>query len=597
MTTLSPDPLASRRLIRDFRQYAPTFLKVKDRDGGRMIPFRMKPIQQDLDDEVVKAHNQGRPALIQVNKSRRLGTSSYVAARFSHRCFTRRYEHAICMADLGINAKKIFQIYEWMYDHLVPMVRPLKAGSKGQSINLVRLYSQIDVGSAESLTFGRGGDAQLVHLSECAYYKDPESLLSAILPGFSARGDGILILESTASGPDSWWANLWQRSEDGVSRFVPKFYGWYQDPAHWMPEAVQPEEITEEEQEWMELYGVNAHQLAWLRFRQAVDCQGRDDRRRREYPASARDSFSAVGSVAWDENTILQCYRRQAPEMVGRLTDKGFRKDQQGELTVWETPMEGALYIIGADPAGGLKENDLAAAEVWRVGRKPGEWPIQVAEWTGHEDPITFARTLTRLGTYYRRALLACEVQGVGRGCQAALQKTFHYPRLHRWIRWDSYKTKSSTYGWETTIQSKQIMIGLADWLIRTGHVVIRSPHLLNEFIHYQEVSPGVYECVAGEGHGDRLIASMIAWTSWFQHLYQGVNMRELRATLSRIYGGTSEAETRQEKAQQQSRLWTPGAPGDIFDAVDGYTEHEEEPVDMSRVWNVPHRGRAMANY
>jgi hypothetical protein len=32
-------------------------------------------------------------------------------------------------------------------------------------------------------------------------------------------------------------------------------------------------------------------------------------------------------------------------------------------------------------------------------------------------------------------------------------------------------------------------MIGMADWLI-ARNPVIRSPHLLNELIHYQEVSP-----------------------------------------------------------------------------------------------------------
>jgi hypothetical protein len=119
--------------------------------------------------------------------------------------------------------------------------------------------------------------------------------------------------------------------------------------------------------------------------------------------------------------TILRCYKRQAPEAVGMMTEHGFLPMPDGPLMIWEMPMEGALYVLGADPAGGLKDNDNCAAEVWRVGRKPGEWPVQVAEWVGHEDPITFAKTLTMLGTYYRKALLRAS-DGVGRGCQAALK-------------------------------------------------------------------------------------------------------------------------------------------------------------------------------
>jgi hypothetical protein len=494
------------------------FLKIKDRDGGRVVPFVMKPIQQRIDDEVVRAHASGRPALIQISKSRRLGTSSYVAARFSHRCFTRKYQKGVVMADIGFNARLIFELYERMYAHLPPAVQPVKAGSKGQQINLTRLDSQINVGSAESPTFGRGGDAQLIHLSESSYYSDPEGLMNAILPGMSARGDGILILESTSNGPEGWWADLWQRSEDGVSRFTPLFFAWYEDPDHWLPDAVPEELFTEEEQEWVTRYGVNGNQIAWLRYEQDVSCQGRDDRRRRDFPASARDSFSAVGDVAWHMDTLKPCYKRTRVEATGNITERGFLAYPDGPLLIWEHPMEGSLYVIGADPAGGLSDGDLCAAEVWRVGRKPGEWPIQVAEWSGHEDPVTFAKTLTMLGTYYRKALLACETNGVGRGCQAALQKTFHYPRLHRWIRWDSYKTKSETYGWDTSPQSLEVMIGMADWLIRTGHVVIRSPYLFDEFANYQDMGGGHYKCVSGEGHGDRLMSAMIAWTSWFQH-------------------------------------------------------------------------------
>lgn len=580
----------AKQILRNFELYAARFLKVKDRDGGRMIPFRMKPVQRRMNDAVDRAHAEGRPALIQVNKSRRLGTSSYTAMKFCHRLFTRKYQKGVVIADIGFNAKIIFQAYEWAYSHLPPALQPFKAGSKGQQINLVRLYSQVDVGSAESATFGRGGDAQLIHLSEASYFSDPEGLLNAILPGMSARGDGILILESTSNGPEGWWADLWQRSLDGVSRFTPLFFAWYEDPEHTLDAAIPPELFTDEEKEWVERYGVNGHQIAWLRYEQDVSCQGRDDRRRRDFPASAADSFSAVGDVAWDMPTLLKCYKRQAPEATGKLTDRGFTPYSGGPLLIWEHPMEGSIYVIGADPAGGLSDGDLCAAEVWRVGRKPGEWPVQVAEWSGHEDPVTFAHTLTMLGTYYRRGLLACETNGVGRGCQAALQKTFRYPRLHRWIRWDAYKTKSETYGWDTSPQSLEVMIGMADWLIRTGHVVIRSPFLFDEFANYQDMGGGHYKCVSGEGHGDRLMAAMIAWVSWFQHVFSGVNMKDLRSTLSHLYGGVSDAETKRAKAEKDGRLWT--ADGEEPMILEGSGGEPAESGDFMRAFNSQYSSR-----
>ena len=592
--------------ITDFVEYGRRFLKIKARTGGRMLPLRLKPVQQRIEAVVQRSHAVGRPALIIIDKSRRLGTSTYTAGRISHRCFTRRYERAVVMAHRGPDAKKIFQIYEWMHEHLPPEIRPQKAGSKGQQLNLYRLYSQIDVGSAESTTFGRGGDVQVVHLSECAYYPNPEELLTAIMPGFPATGDGILILESTANGPGTWWHAMWQQALSGESEsrhapvFTPLFFAWYEDPEHTLPDdAVPVEAWTDEEREWADRFGVTGAQMAWLRWRQEVDCSGRDDMRRREYPATADDSFASVGAVAWTTEQVTACYRRGAKvEVRGILTrDGGVRAHPEGPLTLWERPMERSLYVIGADPAGGLNSGDEAAATVWRVGKKEGEWPIQVGELALHEDPVSFAESLMLLGHYFNRALLACEGNSVGKGTQAALMRLYHYPRLHRWMKWDVYRSKSESWGWETSHQSKQVLMSIADWLIRKQLVVLRSPALYTEFLHFQQDRDGQYRCMAGTGHGDRLMSAMIAWVSWFQHRFQGVPLRDLRATLARNYGGTGDAET-----EAARRL------GGDDDGVALATEAEMEelvgavgPVargrrgDMARVWNEPHQARRRA--
>src|SRR5262245_21467108 len=403
----------------NFTAYAPRFLRVKRREGGSMLPLNLKPIQWDLERTIQEAHALGRPALVIINKSRRLGCSTYVAGRFTHRAVTRPYQRAIVMAHRGDDAKKIFEIYELMHEHLPPSLRPKRAGGKGAKIDLFKMYSTIDVGSAESRTFGRGGDSQIVHLSEVAYYPDPAELLAAILPGVSANGDGIIILESTANGPHTWWHEEWMRAVDGqapaankhIPHFVPKFYAWFQDPDHRLAAPVPREDWDEEEKELARRSKVDGHQVAWLRWRQEVDCRGRADRRRREYPATIEESFSSVGQKAWDDELIIGSsakpgiYKRKEALFRGTMTATGLHKDPAGKLLVFELPMPGAEYVIGADPAGGVRDRDLACGEVYRVGK--GVWPVQVAEYADHDDPINFAQTLTLLGTYYRKGLLA----------------------------------------------------------------------------------------------------------------------------------------------------------------------------------------------
>jgi hypothetical protein len=316
-----------------------------------------------------------------------------------------------------------------------------------------------------------------------------------------------------------------------------------EEPAHRLETELPRDLWDEEELDLHERFGCDGFQLAWRRFKLETECFGRIDRLRAEYPATAEESFTAVGDPAWDDHVITGCYRRQEPLWRGEIVRAGVRKDGEGRLIVWEEPVDKAEYVIGVDVAAGIHqdEGDLSVASVFRAGRKPGQWPIQVAEWAGRIETVTFAEILTLLGYYYKRALLAVEVTGIGRPVQSALQKTYFYPNLHRWVAWDRNTSRSTTFGWETTWKSKEIMMGLTDWILRCRKVQLRSPWLVEELLAFQQVGPDDYEGVKGD---DRIFAFMIAMCSWFQHQYAGVPLKELRVTLAKLYGSPTAAET-----------------------------------------------------
>ena len=108
------------------------------------------------------------------------------------------------------------------------------------------------------------------------------------------------------------------------------------------------------------------------------------------------------------------------------------KKHQEAVLVRWkapymeyEAPVAGAVYVIGADPAG-YAARDHAAFHVLKV--YDGEW-TQVACFGDVTDPVTFARKLYEVGCRYNNALVGIESNGVGVATLALLQE-MNYPNL-----------------------------------------------------------------------------------------------------------------------------------------------------------------------
>lgn len=527
--------------ITDYWNYTQGFFQVKLQVGGALVPWRPNSVQKILLSELLKHRN--RAGFYLVLKARRLGVSTLVASLFSHRVFTRPHLRGLVVAHRTQDVETLFHIYERFYDNMPDTyegfpIRPKRSGGRGKRIYLPGLDSSLEVFSASTPEAGRGGDAQIVHLSEFPFYPEPEQFLGSFLAQFPITGDGILVVEGTANGPSGCFYELWQSAVRGENEYKHMFFPWFMEKTFRLPDAAPRETWDEEEKSLHERFGVDGHQIAWLRFQEDTAYCGNSNIRRREFPATPEEAFTNIGGKVWDTDVIMSIYERREPVLEGVMGVPRPRQSKGGPLLIWEHPQLGAQYVIGADVAGGLGEDaDASVASVWRVSRKPGEWPVQVAEYhIKNEDVISYANSLNLLGAYYNTALLAVEVTGLGRGTQNALQRVYPYPRLHRWIPWDRYKSGSDTWGWETSWKSKQVMMGLADWLFRGQKCTIRSPGLVEELLYFQMVAPEVYEGKRGD---DRIMAAMIAFCSWFQHSFPGVSLSDLREQLQQIYGAS----------------------------------------------------------
>lgn len=518
-------------------------LKVKHREGGGLVPYRPKPIQWQLYETI--RDTRGLCKLI-ILKSRRLGVTTALASIIFHRVMTRPALRALIVAHRGADAETIFGIYDRFHLNLPQSFRFPREGSRRKRLSIPALDSSIEVVSAIAESSGRGGDAQLLHLSEFSHYPAGDAFLSAILPTLPLTGSGLLAIESTANAAGDFFHDLWVKSESGQSGYKAIFYPWFADEDFRLPTDVPRGTFTEEEQMLNEIHGVDGHQIAWLREAERVICFGNQDIRRREFPSVPHEAFQSARLAVWSLS-VLDASFSPCEVTHATVTEKEVSVGREGNCIICRAPEAGRDYIIGADPAGGSVEGDWCAASVWTADRRYGEWPRQVAELAVHVDPILFAGLLAALGRYYNTAVIACEITGVGRGTQAALQRVYSYPRLHRQAPFTkSLSSSPSTYSWgfETTRASKEVLISIFDWLLQARRVRFFSRALYEELCSFLHLPDGKYE---GRPYDDRVMASLLAVASWFQHNFPGLPLSEVRGSLATIYDESQEADDVEE--------------------------------------------------
>jgi hypothetical protein len=216
------------------------------------------------------------------------------------------------------------------------------------------------------------------------------------------------------------------------------------------------------------------------------------------------EAWIVSGRPVFDTNRLLLALdRTRKPARVGYLDGSlRFHDDRKAPIKVWEEPREGCRYTIGVDVALGVRGGDFSVAEVI------DEDDVQVAEWHGHIDPISFAGEVEKLARFYRDALVAIEIENQGFATQAEIRK--HYYNLYRWRYMDRFSDKlTDKLGWETNLKTKPMLIAHMAHMIREGSCGINSKDLVQEMMRFIETPTGG-EAASG-CHDDRVMAFMIA--------------------------------------------------------------------------------------
>ena len=101
-------------------------LAIQDRRTSRLVPYRLNAVQARLDAVIRRQAVEGKPIRIIGLKSRRMGFSTHVQARFAHAAFTTRTFAGITGAHLDESSSYLHGMSEAMWEHLPAPLRPMR---------------------------------------------------------------------------------------------------------------------------------------------------------------------------------------------------------------------------------------------------------------------------------------------------------------------------------------------------------------------------------------------------------------------------------------------------------------------------------------
>ena len=188
--------------------------------------------------------------------------------------------------------------------------------------------------------------------------------------------------------------------------------------------------------------------------------------------------------------------------------DIRFRPDRS-PLKVWEHPVKGQRYYIGADAARGIEHGDFAAIVGWN-----GHTGEQAFRYASRISPEALAELLYLTGWYWNRAMISVELTGnLGLWAQVKLRDTYRYPNIYRWKGRDDrvpmQMASRVSLGWETNSRTRPMLLAAFRGGVKYGTCKVRDALILQQ-MEAAEMEAGRWEITIG--HDDILLAAMIGW-------------------------------------------------------------------------------------
>jgi len=329
---------ARARLRDDLEFYARNCMFIRAK-SGKVQAFRFNKAQQYIHERLEAQRAATGRVRALILKGRQQGCSTYVGARYYQRTTWAKGIRTFILTHEDQATQNLFEMVNRYHEHCPMFVRPSTGAANAKELFFDKLDSGYKVGTAGTKGVGRSSTIQLFHGSEVAFWPHAETHAAGVLQAVPDEDGTEVILESTANGVGNLFHQKWTDAERGVGDFIAVFVPWF-----WQEEYQKsvPEgfEMSEEDRQYAETYGLTLEQMAWRRNKIA---ELKDANLfKQEYPATAAEAFQMSGHDSFIK-----------PALVAQA-----RKNDRAE--------SGPL-VIGFDPA---RFGDDGSAMVRRRGRK-----------------------------------------------------------------------------------------------------------------------------------------------------------------------------------------------------------------------------------
>lgn len=560
----------------DFPFWAAMFVYIKRKGGGSDVLFRLNKPQRKLIQRLEKMRKAGKPIRLILLKARQWGGSTAIQIYMSWLQLVHEVGlNSLIIAHQGTGSDEIKDMFDRMIKlYPVEMLHELgeayslnepKIVGVGKSGNIFRVPQRnckIKIGTAERPNSCRGGDYNLVHLSEVALWKEtdgkkPEDIVRSACSGILLMALTMIIYESTPNGVGNFFHKEYLAAKDGLSQFEAMFVAWFEIEQYELPFADDSEKYdfaakllanryneevsTEREEAGTYLWrlwemGATLEAIHWYvsertKFKNHGEMAS-------EYPSDDIEAFTFSGRKVFSSEDV-ELFRAacRTPRWRGEIygsADEGekaidglrFKKSDDGQLFIWhdvETSEEEEVldrYLVVVDVCKGHTKNaDFADILVIdRLFMMDGEPPVVAAEWHGHIDMDKLAWKATQIAAYYNNALLVIESNTLETNNTKG-EAEYILTLIHDVYGKQLYARKQSAedirqglpkkFGFHTNSLTKKVVIYNLKVVIRERLYIEREAACLDEYLTYVEKENNSFEAMEGY-HDDRLMTRAI---------------------------------------------------------------------------------------
>ena len=563
----------------DFAFWAAMYVYIKNKGGGDDVLFRLTRPQRKFIERLEALRKANKPIRIVLLKARQWGGSTtsqlYMAwLQLIHKVGLNSLiiahqgagsDEIKDMFDRMIKAYPISMLYKLGETYNENESKLVGVGHSGSIHRVPQRNCKIKIGTAERPDSCRGGDYNLVHLSEVGLWKTtdgkkPEEIVRSACSGILLKPYTMIVYESTANGTGNFFQREYDAAKRGTSQFEAMFVSWFDieqyslpfnndeekaDFAIWLwknKNNATPSSARAESGRylwWLWQKGATLEAINWYVQERAK--YNEHAPMASEYPSDDVEAFVHSGERVFDKYKV-DTFRASCkpPKLIGDVyadEDEGknalknlrFTEDAQGLLWVWDLPeiddkeIVTNRYVTIVDIGGRSKKADWSVILVIdRLFMMDGGRPQVVAQWYGHIDMDILAWKAAQIAAFYDNSLLVIESNTLEthdkeRSVDGDLshfilnQIKDVYPNLYARKQTEDEIREGipRKYGFHTNVATKPMIISTLIKVVREHLYIERDERCLDEYVVYEKKQNGAFGAIIGK-HDDLLMTRAI---------------------------------------------------------------------------------------